>query len=163
MKTNLLVRSNRFSWATNIFFNYAFPLQLSKKAALSYNNVSYTVKENKKNIPVHDSKAVQGRGCHPCGQARGFECRVHIWLSPLEQQGRVEDGSQCFFSLQSAATAPHRSLHPSLKKEIIQTVHFTVSNPGVSTLLSPRATYRKIDEGLGHSLEVYCLISSVLS
>ena len=35
--------------------------------------------------------------------------------------------------------------------------------PGVSKLFSPRATYRKIYEGLGHSLEVYCLISSVIS
>lgn len=30
--------------------------------------------------PVHDCKAVevQGRGCHPRGQAKGSECWVHI-------------------------------------------------------------------------------------
>ena len=39
----------------------------------------------------------------------------------------------------------------------------TVCRSGGSKLFSPRATYRKIYEGLGHSLEVYCLISSVIS
>ena len=36
-----------------------------------------------------------------------------------------------------------------------------VRSGGVQTF-SPRATYRKLYGGLGHSLEVYCLINSVI-
>lgn len=62
----------------------------------------------KNNWPVHDSEAVQvqGRGCHPRGQARGFECWVHIWQSPLKLQGGLEN-LQCFLCIQPAAAAPN--------------------------------------------------------
>lgn len=45
-----------------------------------------------KNIPVHDSQAVevQGRGCHTHGQARGSDGRVHMGHSgPLWLHGAL--------------------------------------------------------------------------
>lgn len=82
------------------------------KVGISATNGEMLCALRKKNSwPVHDSEAVQvqGRGCHPRGQARGFECWVHIWQSPLKLQGGLENGFQCFLCIQGAAAAPRRS------------------------------------------------------
>lgn len=46
---------------------------------------------------VHDSEAVhvQGRGCHPRGQAKGSECWAHIEQSPL----KLQEGPENSFSV----------------------------------------------------------------
>lgn len=45
---------------------------------------------------VHDSEAVdiQGRGCHPRGQAKGSQCWAHIEQSPL----KLQEGPEISFS-----------------------------------------------------------------
>lgn len=54
---------------------------------------------------VHDSEAVdiQGRGCHPRGQAKGSQCWAHIEQSPLKLQ---EDPENSFSVCPGSSSRP---------------------------------------------------------
>lgn len=55
--------------------------------------------------PVHGCEAaeVQGRGCHPRGQAKGSECWVHIGQSPPDSAPRP--GEELFIQQQRQLTS----------------------------------------------------------
>lgn len=68
---------------------------------------------------VHDSEAVhvQGRGCHPRGQAKGSECWTHIEQSPL----KLQEGPENSFSvlpLHPVSSSSSRSRRPDLLDKV---------------------------------------------
>lgn len=61
-------------------------LQLLKEVDENVNREDHS--KRSRGLLVRDSEAVhvQGRGCHPRGQAKGSECRAHIEQCPLKLQ-----------------------------------------------------------------------------
>lgn len=68
--------------------------------------------ERSKSLLVHDSQAVhvQGRGCHPRGQAKGSESWAHIEQSPL----KLQEGPENSFSALPPASSQQQQLQLQL-------------------------------------------------